>query len=423
MNLGIAELWSLHMDDARRHLEEALALARRIGRPYLEIGCLGHLALAADLSGSPVPVGLRLSEEAVTIAEEHGWGTHRILAPAVAAGAAALAWLGRLDEAEGWLERVERAQPSAGEFETEPLLHWARAFVRIGQGRFEEALAEFRAAETVLPALAREHLLPVELRAWIAQTQVLTGDTAAARATLAALDAEERDGAGMRLAAAARRVGRGGARGGGGRAGADVHRRAGPAGRRLAVGAQSALGHRPRLPARRGRPRRARRSACGRGIGRAGARAGRARRDDPAVPDHARARTPGAPPEAPHRPRRAAHDHPRHAGRNPAPAAARDDAVTRRAQRRRAPRHALPAQQPQGHRDRRRAVRLRQHGENAPPPHLRQARRPQPQRGGDPRPRARTPRPGGPRPLDPGPATPCPRAAGRSSRCAVLRRP
>ena len=59
----------------------------------------------------------------MTIAEEHGWGTHRILAPAVAAGAAALAWLGRLDEAERWLERVERAQPSAGELETEPVLH------------------------------------------------------------------------------------------------------------------------------------------------------------------------------------------------------------------------------------------------------------------------------------------------------------
>ena len=85
MNLGIAELWSLHMDDARRDLEEALAVARRIGRPYLEIGCLGHLALAAVLSGSPMPDALRLSEEAVTIAKAHGWGTHRILAPAVAA--------------------------------------------------------------------------------------------------------------------------------------------------------------------------------------------------------------------------------------------------------------------------------------------------------------------------------------------------
>ena len=81
----MAELWSLQLDDARRDLEEALALARRIGRPYLEVGCLGQLALAAVVSGAPIPDALRLSEDAVAIAEAHGWGTHRIVAPAVAA--------------------------------------------------------------------------------------------------------------------------------------------------------------------------------------------------------------------------------------------------------------------------------------------------------------------------------------------------
>jgi LuxR family maltose regulon positive regulatory protein len=201
MSLGIAELWSLNIDDAHRDLEEALALARRIGRPYLEIGCLGHLALAAVIAGSPVHVGLQLSEEAMTLAEARGWGTHRIVATAVAAGAAALAWLGRIDEAERWLDREERTQ--AEELETEPVLRYVRGFVRIGQGRFEDALVEFRAAETVGPSLAREHLLPVEVRGWILHTQGLLGETAAAGATLAALDAREREGAGMRIAAAA----------------------------------------------------------------------------------------------------------------------------------------------------------------------------------------------------------------------------
>ena len=203
MNLGIAELWSLHLDDARRDLEEALALARGIPRPYLESGCLGHLALAAVLSGSTIPLGLRLSEEAVAIAETHGWGTHRIVAPAVAAGAATLAWLGRIDEAERWLGRLERGQAPADEFEIEPVLHYAHAFVRLGQGRFEEALAEFRAAERMRPLVAREHALPVEVRGWIVQTQVLMGETATAHAALCRLGAEERGGAGMRLAAAA----------------------------------------------------------------------------------------------------------------------------------------------------------------------------------------------------------------------------
>jgi LuxR family transcriptional regulator, maltose regulon positive regulatory protein len=201
MNFGIAELWSLQVDDAHRDLEEALALARRIGRPYLEIECLGHLALTAVIAGSPVHVGLERSEAAVTLAEGHGWGTHRIVAPAVAAGAAALAWLGRIDEAERWLDRGEWTQ--AEELEIEPVLHFVRGFVRLGQGRFEDALAEFRAAETVGPSLAREHVLPVEVRGWILHTQVLLGETAPVRAALEGLDAGERDGAATRIAAAA----------------------------------------------------------------------------------------------------------------------------------------------------------------------------------------------------------------------------
>jgi LuxR family maltose regulon positive regulatory protein len=200
MNLGIAEMWSLQWDDANRHLEEALALTRRIGRPYLEIGCLSYLALTAVLSGSSIPAGLQLSEKAMTSAEAHGWGTHRIVAPAVAAAAGALAWLGRVDEAEEWLDRVERPRGPPGQLEIEPVVHFMRAFVRIARGRFEEALAEFRAAER-MQAFARQHALPVDLRAWTLITQVLMGDADAARAALAALDSDERDRIGMRIAA------------------------------------------------------------------------------------------------------------------------------------------------------------------------------------------------------------------------------
>ena len=38
MTLGIVELWAGAGDDAERHLEEALELARRNGRPYVEHG-------------------------------------------------------------------------------------------------------------------------------------------------------------------------------------------------------------------------------------------------------------------------------------------------------------------------------------------------------------------------------------------------
>ncbi len=57
--------------DAERHLEEALALSRRIGRPLLELGSLSHLALAAG-ARSPA-VAEQRSREAITLAEAHGW--------------------------------------------------------------------------------------------------------------------------------------------------------------------------------------------------------------------------------------------------------------------------------------------------------------------------------------------------------------
>ena len=68
MNLGIAELWASRAEDACRHLEQALELARRIGRPYLELGCLGHLAIAAPLLGWSASVSLVLCEQAVALA-------------------------------------------------------------------------------------------------------------------------------------------------------------------------------------------------------------------------------------------------------------------------------------------------------------------------------------------------------------------
>jgi LuxR family maltose regulon positive regulatory protein len=203
LNFGIAELWSLRLREARRDLEEALALARRIGRPYLEVGCLGHLALAAILVSAPPDVPLHLSEEAAAIAEAHGWRTHRILAPAVAAAATSLAWLGRVDEAESWLDRMAGAQPPAPEVEREPTVHYARAFTRLAQGCFDEALEELRATHRLLGSLDPLHPFRLGVRGLTVLVEALGGDPGAARAALAAARPDELDGAGMRLAAAA----------------------------------------------------------------------------------------------------------------------------------------------------------------------------------------------------------------------------
>ena len=165
LNLGIAELWSSRLVDAGRDLEQALALARRTARPWLEIACLGHLAIAGPLTGSSLSAGLELSKEAVKIADEHGWSDDPIVVCCLAVGAMALLWLGRLGEAERWLEREERTLQPDGEPGTELIVHQARGLLCPWQGRLEDALVALRAAERMQAMLAGRHVYSAAVQA------------------------------------------------------------------------------------------------------------------------------------------------------------------------------------------------------------------------------------------------------------------
>jgi LuxR family maltose regulon positive regulatory protein len=202
-NLGIAELWCSQPDDARRHLEEALDLDRRVGRPWLEIACHGHLGLAGPWTGMPLSNGLQHSEEAVRIAESHGWDEDPVIVTGLATGAIVLLWLARFEEAEGWLERSQRLLQPDGEPGIELVVHHARGLLRMVQGRFEQALAAFGAAERMQTLLADEHPFTVPTRARVLQTQAQMGRTDAAVAALADVTAEGREAPAMRVAAAA----------------------------------------------------------------------------------------------------------------------------------------------------------------------------------------------------------------------------
>ena len=202
MNLGIAELGASRAEDACRHLEQALELARRIGRPYLELGCLGHLAIASPLLGRPASVSLALCERAVALAREHGWTEDPVNAAALGAGAVVLLWLGRFDEAARWLEQARGAVQPDGEPGTELMVEHATGLLAMARGDFAAALAAFAAAQRMQTLLAVEHALGGERRSRIVQMQAWRGDLAAARATLAEMAGEERDRAGLRIARA-----------------------------------------------------------------------------------------------------------------------------------------------------------------------------------------------------------------------------
>jgi LuxR family transcriptional regulator, maltose regulon positive regulatory protein len=193
LNLGTAELWAAKLDDACTDLERALALARRIRRPYLQIGALAHLGLASVLNGSHISVMLQLADEAVAVGECNGWSEHPVLGSPLAARAKAYVWLGRFADAERSLDRAEHALSNDSEPSLVFLLNYGRGLLYSAQGRLEDALAAFRVAEGAQRLLAAEHTLAAELQSRLVQTQVALGDIGGARAVLSGLDARSRD--------------------------------------------------------------------------------------------------------------------------------------------------------------------------------------------------------------------------------------
>ena len=370
-NLGIAELWAGDLEDAERQLERGRGAAAEAGREWLVLIALAHLAMVAGAQDDYARAA-RQAREAIALAEQHGWertwpaggaylaldhgrvpvrparggrgvararagraGRHARAADARGARAAAFRHPHRPRRPRGRAGR--RARRRRG----------ARATGRSGR---RSASSSTRARRCCAPSWASGRrrlslLTTTELAAGRAdharQLQLGDGEYTAARATLAPWmpDLERRALAGQRAGlarrrAGARRDGRSRGRRGLARAGARPRRAERPA---LGAARLRALAAAAAAPpaAPRHRPRRARRRA------------------------HRRAR-----------PRRTAHapQHGRAAGRAAQPARARGA--------------ALPADDDVQPGDRRRAVRLRQHGQDPPEGDLPQARRAGPPRGG-----------------------------------------
>jgi LuxR family maltose regulon positive regulatory protein len=186
MNLGTVEAWSLALPDAERHLREGAALARQIGRPYLEVSCLAQLGFASKID--PFATTQRCCREAIRLAERHGWGTEPVIAPALVTLAGTMVWLGQFDEAERWLHRSAQALETDTGPDIRLLLHHTTGILRASRGRHREALDEFSAAERLRSRLAGSHALASQVTGWLLATQARLGMAGEARAALAALD-------------------------------------------------------------------------------------------------------------------------------------------------------------------------------------------------------------------------------------------
>jgi len=203
ISLGGTEFWAAGADP-ERHLEMGAALARRIGRPFLEFTGLAYLA-AVDVFRSLASAAER-GRQAVDLAGRHGWTDEPVAGLAYVILGAALAWQIRPAEAESWVLRAERVLRA----ETEPAsvlgMHYARGTLELARGRDADALAALRAGERLGGHLTAPHMLLTPMRAMLLHTLVRLGDADRAEQTLAGLSEHDRDRAETRIATAVLRL-------------------------------------------------------------------------------------------------------------------------------------------------------------------------------------------------------------------------
>jgi LuxR family transcriptional regulator, maltose regulon positive regulatory protein len=204
IDLGITELWTAGFDDADRHLRQGVALANRIGRPYLEVTGLAHLAQLVVWRS--FPLSEQQSRQAIDAAAAHGWADEPIAGVAYMARGMAMLSQGRLEEAEQSLALAERTlqvevEPAAG-----MRLHYARGVLEFVSGRHRAALDAFRRAERLAGRLVAEHTYAVQLRSRQLQAQVRAGETQRVERALTEMAGPVRDGAEMRTAIAVLRL-------------------------------------------------------------------------------------------------------------------------------------------------------------------------------------------------------------------------
>jgi LuxR family transcriptional regulator, maltose regulon positive regulatory protein len=205
ISLGATEFWAARFEEAQRHLARGVALARRIGRPYLEFTGLAYQSATVDRFWLAADYGRQAAE----LAGRHGWTLDPAYGVACMALGHVLVDWGKLDEAEPWIQRAERTLRA----ETQPAesagIRFARGTLEMARDRTAEALAAFQATELLVRRLAAPHYLLPRIRAVQLHTLVRAGETERAGQILAALSEPDRSHSEIRIAAAALWIARG----------------------------------------------------------------------------------------------------------------------------------------------------------------------------------------------------------------------
>jgi LuxR family maltose regulon positive regulatory protein len=204
ISLGIVESLALPAEEAERHLEQGVALAHRIGRPYVETTGLAHLAMVT--ASRSLALAVQQSSQAIDLARRHGWTEEPVAAAAYAVLAGAMVWQGRLEEAEPWLEHAERLVRQVSRPAALLTLHHLRGMLQLARGQDQDALGTFRTAERLAELLVKPHPLVTRTQACLLHALVRVGETVRAEVAVAEMNAHECDSGETRIALAVLRL-------------------------------------------------------------------------------------------------------------------------------------------------------------------------------------------------------------------------
>jgi LuxR family maltose regulon positive regulatory protein len=204
ISVGSTLYWTARREEAGEHLERGVALARRIGRPYLEFIGLAYQA-AAVLFHSYVRAAA-YSRRAVELARRHGWTGDPAFGVACGALGTLLAGQGRPDEAEPWIQEAERSLTAEAQPAQFLAIRYDRGVLEQARGRDAAALAAFEAVEPLARRLASPHLIIPRARAQLVHSLVRLGQTERAAQILAGLGGQDRERGEIRIAAATLRL-------------------------------------------------------------------------------------------------------------------------------------------------------------------------------------------------------------------------
>jgi len=207
INLGTAEAWAARFQEADQHLEQGVALAHRIGRPYLEFTGRAHQA-AVEINRSFARAAER-GRQAVELAERHGWTDEPTAGTAYVMLGGALAAQGRVEEAEPWVQRAERTVRPEAEPAEAMGVYYVRGLLEMARHRDADALTAYQAAERLAGHVAATHYILPPARARVIVALVRLGQTERAEQALADLGDQDRDRGDMRVATAVLRLAQG----------------------------------------------------------------------------------------------------------------------------------------------------------------------------------------------------------------------